>query len=198
MVGQAMRPMPGELVCGDRCAWWLNAERLVLALADGLGHGEAAARAAEAALFCIGENLHARCEDIFALCDERLLDTRGAALVVGIVDLVSGRMTLGSVGNIRAILLRDSLDLRLGGVRGIVGGGYRKLVPEILQLAPGNVLALFSDGLDELIDLRPIIGAAGASAQAQAQAILDYCERGDDDACVLVYRHLPMHGSELQ
>jgi len=189
--------MAGEDVCGDACAWWRQGQRLVLAVADGLGHGEAAAHAAEAAMQCIGESLDCACEEIFARCDERLLNTRGVALAVVIVDLTSGWMRFGSVGNIRAMLLHDSRELRLGSARGIVGAGYKKLLVETLQLFPGDVLALFSDGLNELVDLRSLVSTAGISVQAQAQAMLDHCGRGDDDAGVLIYRYAPDVENEL-
>jgi phosphoserine phosphatase RsbX len=193
-LGLALRPLTGETVCGDRGAWWLAEQRIVLAVADGLGHGEAAAQAAEAALACIGDNLDCDCAELFARCNVRLQATRGAALAIAIVEPLSGRTTLGTVGNIRAMLLRDAADLRLGGARGIVGGGYKAFTPETLELAPGNVLALFSDGLDEFPALRECFADPAASAQTQAQAILERWARPTDDAAVLIYRHPPCAG----
>jgi phosphoserine phosphatase RsbX len=188
-VGYATRPLAGQAVCGDACACWEGGQRIVLAVADGLGHGPAAACAAEAALACIGENLDGACEDIFARCDVALRETRGAALAIALIDPVGGRMSLGTVGNIRALLLREAGDLRFGGARGIVGAGYAGFVPETPVLAPGDVVALFSDGLDELAALRECFSDPAASAQAQAEAILARWARDNDDASVLVYRH---------
>lgn len=188
-VGYATRPLPGESVCGDCCGWWDAGERLVLAVADGLGHGQEAARAAEAALACVGDNLEQSCEDIFAACDARLQTTRGVALAVAIIEPASGRMTIGTVGNIRVLLLRESQELRLDGGRGIVGAGYKHLCPESMVLVPGDVLTMFSDGLDEFPELRGFFAEPGQFAQQQAQAILDQCAHNDDDASVLVYRY---------
>lgn len=188
-IGYATRPLAGESVCGDRCGGWAADECIVLAVADGLGHGEEAARAAEAAISCIEDNLGCTCEEMFARCDARLTGTRGAALAVAIIEPASGRMTVATVGNIRVLLLRESCELRLDGGRGIVGAGYKNLVPETLLLLPGNVLAMFSDGLDEFPSLREFFGDPAAFAQDQAQAILERCAHGADDAAVLVYRH---------
>ena len=188
-IGYVTRPLAGEEVCGDRCNWWDTGQRVVLALADGLGHGPEAAHAAEAALSCIAENLERPCETMFALCNTRLRETRGVALAVAIIEPASGLMTIATVGNIRAILLNDSRDLRLGGARGIVGAGFVNLAPETKVLAPGNVLTLFSDGLDEFPRLREIFSEPAPSAQDQAQAILNRWGRANDDASVLVYRY---------
>lgn len=190
-VGYASLPLAGEVVCGDACTGWVGSNRLVLALADGLGHGEAAADAAQAALACLAEHLDSRCEDLFARCNERLRDTRGVALAVAIIEPEIHRLTIGTVGNIRALLLRDAAELRLDGARGIVGAGYTRLMPETLNLEPGNVLVLFSDGLVDFPALREVVQVADGCAKAQAQAILNRWAHGRDDAAVLVYRHEP-------
>lgn len=188
-VGYALRPFPGETVCGDRCGWWRVGERIVLAAADGLGHGREAAYAAEMALDCIAQHLHASCEEIFLHCDERLRNTRGVALAVAIVEINRNRLTIATVGNIRALLLGDTADLRLDGGRGIVGAGYKHLLPETYDLAPGQILVLFSDGLDELAVPRECLVDESLSTEDQAQAMIDRWGRDDDDASVLVYRH---------
>ncbi|MDO9140357.1 MAG: SpoIIE family protein phosphatase [Methylobacter sp.] len=187
--GYATRPLAGETVCGDSCGWWRSGGRIVLAVADGLGHGPEAAYASEAALACIANHLDWTCEDLFAECNTVLRDTRGVALAVAIIEPATGLMTVCTVGNIRVLLLCGSKDIRLDGGRGIVGAGYQKLAPEARVLAPGNILAMFSDGLDQFPVLRAFFDQPGVSAQEQAQAILDYCARGDDDASVLIYRH---------
>lgn len=188
-IGCATRPIKGESVCGDCCGWWSHGTRIVLAVADGLGHGREAAKASEAAISCIGNNLERSCEDIFAECDAQLRNTRGVALAVAMIEPVSGRMTVGTVGNIRILLLRESQGLRLDGGRGIVGAGYNKLLPESLVLAPGDVLTIFSDGFEEFPSLRSFLVEPEHSAQQQAQAILEHCARNDDDASILLYRH---------
>lgn len=189
-ITSAKRAIEGESVCGDSCGWWVSGGRTVLALADGLGHGGKAAQAAEAALACIGANLEEDCETIFHRCDAALRDTRGAALALAIIDSRDGRLTIATVGNIRALLLSDQADLRLDGTRGIVGAGYRRLVPETLPLLPGNTLALFSDGVEEFPALRDFFGESAWPMDEQAQRFLERWGRSDDDASILVCRHL--------
>ena len=183
------RPYAGQSDCGDRCGWWTTPGRVVMAVADGLGHGANAAYAAEVAMASIGAGLERPFADIFAACDVRLRDTRGVALAVAVVALDSGQLTIASVGNIRTVLLTSVKDYRFGGSRGIVGGGYAQLTPIIRTLTGGDVLALFSDGVDEFAVLRETLTETAHIPKSQAAAVLTRWARLDDDAAVLIYRH---------
>ncbi len=194
IVDCATRPREGETVCGDVCGWWSLPDRFVLAVADGLGHGPEAAYAALAAMDCIEANLAVSCEEMFAECDKGLRNTRGAALAIAVVEPGLNRIIFGAVGNIRALLLRQPSDLRLGSVRGIVGAGYGRFVPEILTWLPGNVLVMFSDGIDEFFSIREYFCREDLNPQKKAQAVLDRWARRDDDAAVLIYQHETCHG----
>ena len=188
-VASLTQPFVGETDCGDRCGWWLNGSRLVLAVADGLGHGSEAAKAANAAYDCISIHQHSSCEELFEHCDNKLHNTRGAALAIALINLNSHRMSIASVGNIRCMLMQIHGNYRLGGARGIVGAGYEYLLPETVQLSPGDLLVMYTDGLDEFADLRVHYENTDVSVELQAQAILERWQSGRDDAGVLVYRH---------
>ena len=121
--GYAARPLKGETLCGDVGAWWQWPQRRVLALADGLGHGPAAHHAAQKAMQCIARHGQSSCFDLFSACNDSLIDTRGAVLAIALIDQTSNLLTLGSIGNIRAILLKPDGHVRLGAGRGIVGAG---------------------------------------------------------------------------
>lgn len=185
------RPCAGQSDCGDRCGWWTTPERIVMAVADGLGHGAEAAYAAEVAMACIGADLERPFAEIFATCDVHLRNTRGAALAVAVVTLDSGQLTISSVGNIRTVLLTAGKDFRFGGSRGIVGAGYARLTPEVRTLSRGDVLALFSDGVDEFSALRETLNETAHLPKDQAAAVLTRWARPDDDAAVLIYHHAP-------
>jgi hypothetical protein len=75
----------------------------------------------------------------------------------------------------------------LDGYAGIVGGGYRRLSPVVLPFQSGDVLALWTDGLDERLDLINADHAA-AGMNAMASRLLDRFARGHDDRCVVVAR----------
>lgn len=188
-VGYATRPMLGETVCGDGCGVWVTRDRLVLALVDGLGHGPHAADAAQAAQRCIGECLDQSCDAIFEECDRQLRDTRGAALAIAIVEPAHQRMSFAMVGNIRTVLMTDGKERRLPGACGIVGAGYTGLISEHRPLAKGDMLVLYSDGLDEFVPLREVLCTTNAPPRQLAEIALQRWASGKDDASMLIYRH---------
>jgi len=189
MISCATLPMGGEIECGDRCGWWDTPEKLIVAVADGLGHGPEAAVAAEIAIACVGSALEESLEQLFLRTNARLQVTRGVALSVAIIHKQSGVTTLASVGNIRTLLMTEKRDCRFGASRGIVGGGYGRLHPECFTILAGEVLALFSDGLNEFTDLRKAILNATESVDECATAVLKKLADGADDAALLLYRH---------
>lgn len=180
--------MPGETACGDACRFWLGPDRIVMTVADGLGHGPGAAEAAGAALRCVGALRQQPCAAIFAECDHRLLRTRGVALAVAIVEPRRQRLTLATVGNIRAVLLSEGRELHLGGAPGIVGAGFNGLAPERVDLVPGDLLLLYSDGLEEFLPLNEL-PLERLSAHEIAETALARWARNTDDAGILVYMH---------
>ena len=183
----ATRPRAGQSDCADRCGWWRTTERIVMAVADGLGHESV--YAAEIAITCIGANLERSINETFAACDARLSDTHGVALSVAVVDIDSQRMTTASVGNIRTVLFRGNTEYHLGCTRGIVGSDHDPLWHETRLLASGDVLALFSDGLDAFFSLRETLESAASYSADPAQTVMDRWARLDNDAAILIYRH---------
>ncbi len=187
--GYVARPCKGETLCGDAGSVWHLPTRRVLALADGLGHGPQAHQAAMMAMACLAENLHLDCAGMFAACNEKLRNTRGAVLAVGVIDLSNKLLTLASIGNIRCKLLTRTRESRLGPGRGIVGAGFKWSPPDQVQLTEGDTLVMFSDGVAEDVCVRACHVSATLTPQQLAQAVLSQWGRTDDDASVLVYRH---------
>lgn len=189
-IGYAARAFKGEALCGDVGGWWQLPKRRVLALADGLGHGPAAHHAAQLAMQCIARHEQCSCVDLFSACNDKLLETRGAVLAIALIDQASNVLTLGSIGNIRSILLTPGRHVRLGAGRGIVGAGYTWIAPDQVLLAPGDTLVMFSDGIDDIAGLRSCVHCLQEAPQRLADEVLATWARDNDDASVLVYRHV--------
>ena len=189
MISCATLPMKGETACGDRCGYWETPDRLIVAVADGLGHGPEAAVAAETAMACIGSTLDGSLEQLFWHCDQCLQVTRGVALSVVFIEKQSGLMTLASVGNIRTLLIEKEKDRRFGATRGIVGGGYGRLNPDHFTIKEGDVLVLFSDGVDEFTDVRKAMQPTTDLTAQCAASLLGKLANREDDAALLLYRY---------
>lgn len=188
LIGGEARPIPGETVCGDLYGWWSADQRIVMALADGLGHGPGAAVAARAVFGCLEGHLKDSCEEMFAACEASLKSLRGAALAVAILDSVSNGIEIGIVGNVCGFIKRGGRIIRFTQSPGIVGGGYRNLIIERMVLAADDLLVMHSDGVDERISQFEL-HAAEVPLQSQVKALLERWARSGDDAAVLLYRH---------
>ncbi|NBC49968.1 MAG: SpoIIE family protein phosphatase [Gammaproteobacteria bacterium] len=190
-LGLALRPLPGESVCGDQIGVWPAGHQLRVALADGLGHGRGAHEAADSAIRLLAEMPELPIATRFERCNEQLRDSRGLALALADIDLQAQRLTHAAVGNIRSLLLRQGQIRRLGGARGIVGANFRDLYPEQHDFQPGDWLVMFSDGIRE--DARIAAELRDAEPDDRtAQALLERWASLHDDAALLLYRHPPM------
>jgi len=189
------RPFPGDPHCGDDAAWWRHDHKLTLCIVDGLGHGEDAERAARVAVEYIAHHLTEPLVELFAGCDQALRRTRGAAMSVAVIDGEAGTLTYAGIGNTRAVIVRKpGVDspvgkiVRLSGNWGIVGGDYRKLTPETVELGPGDLVILTTDGVKERCDVSAYGDALYGDVQRLAERILRDCGREMDDVAVLVFR----------
>ncbi len=184
------RAFLGETHCGDECAYWQEGGKATLCIVDGLGHGEDAERAAQAAVEYVALHLAEPLVDVFAGCDLALRRTRGVAMGIGVIDEDAGTLTYAGIGNTRAVIVQSARSLVcLSSNYGIVGGGYRKLTSETVELHPGDLVILVSDGIKERCDLLAYGDALRGDVQRLAERILRDWGRETDDAAVLVFRN---------
>ncbi|CAK0766549.1 phosphoserine phosphatase RsbX [Gammaproteobacteria bacterium] len=184
-IGVVWRPFPGETMCGDAGQFWWEGSRLMLALADGLGHGPEAQRAAYRALDFLKLQTDLPLLARVTACDQALLDTRGIALGLVAVEPSRQQLSFLGVGNIRA-LVRGPKTRRLVCGYGIVGAGFDTPFLDKAPFVPGDEIILTSDGIEDLFDPSRI--NAQSSAQSRADALLHAFALARDDAAVLVCR----------
>ncbi len=183
-IGCASRPKPGEEVCGDRWLVVPRDEGLLVAVADGLGHGPQAAAAATAACRCLEQGAaSAPLDDLLRECDRAIAATRGAAVTVCFVDVVRGELRHAGVGNVEVHALAAA-PIRPVTMPGVVGGGFRRAVQTAFPLHAGDLVAVFSDGVSSRLQLERY---RHRDAQAAADAILhDWGKDHDDATCVVI------------
>lgn len=149
-VGTLRLPVDGESSCGD--AWALEAApgdgTLTAMVADGLGHGPAAAAAAELAVRTLRHSPGLPLPRLMCAVHEALRSTRGAA--VGLLRRTpDGAVEHCAVGNVRAYVVgHDGVRHRFGAQPGVVGWNMPAPVAQRLPDARGGTLLLHSDGVD--------------------------------------------------
>jgi negative regulator of sigma-B (phosphoserine phosphatase) len=192
--GLATRALPGQLRSGDLQVVKFFANGVLVAVLDGIGHGEEAASAAAAARAIL--EAHAQ-EPVVALierCHEELRATRGVAMSVASFNGPQELVTWLGVGNVQGMLLRrgaasaaeESLLLRPG----VVGVQLPSLQAAALPISIGDTLIFATDGIHRDFARGP---ARNQRPQKAAEGILARHGKTTDDALVLVVRFLRDH-----
>lgn len=180
--------LAGETESGDAWAVAHPGNRVMLMMADGLGHGPEAAKAAAAALATLSAAPARTPQALTAGCHEALRPTRGAALAIAMLDPVQQQLSFVGVGNISASIYADGARRQLMSHNGIVGHNMRKVQEFTLPCGPGALVILASDGITTQWDLDQHPGLVACDPSIIAAVLLRDYARGRDDASVLVQR----------
>jgi len=190
--GLATRRRRGEAMNGDLGIVAVLPEGVLVAAIDGLGHGGEAARAAHEA----GEVVRDRAsEDLVPLverCHDALRGTRGAVIGLAFMSHLRRTMTWLGVGNVEGLVLgEDDSALQPKGYlplgSGVLGHELPTVRPATLDVRPGDVLILATDGIEGAFADSPDISG---SAQDISERILAVHWKPIDDAVVLAVRYL--------
>lgn len=167
-------------------------QHALVGVIDGLGHGQWAQRAAQAARYYIEQHFDQPLLNLFRSVGRVCLSTRGVVMALVRFDLARQQVELASVGNVETRLLGGSESLHPVGRRGIVGAPDAPS-PIIKQHAwrPGFILVLHSDGIESNWGAEQLVKVARQGAVAAARHLLFHHGRLDDDATALVARNAP-------
>jgi negative regulator of sigma-B (phosphoserine phosphatase) len=178
----AMRPAQGETVCGD--AYWVVRGRVsTIALADGLGHGHGAAEAASVFIDFFTRNAAEPLDKILSSSTGPMSKTRGAVGALTRIDHERHTLEFCGVGNIE-IKARSHAAINAFCMPGIIGRPVRRLNIFSFEVHPGDVLAVYSDGISSRFDLSDYTDIA---PEGLAERILtDHGKNHDDATCVVL------------
>ena len=178
----ATRPLARQSVSGDLSLVTSFLGGVLVAVVDGLGHGEEAVTAAQRALTTLTENARESVVLLLQRCHEELKGTRGAVMSLASFHVHDGLMTWVGVGDVEGMLLRGSLEagrareiLPLRG--GVVGYQLPPLRATTLPVRRGDVLIFATDGIrsafvqDPLLR-NPLIRVAQDGPQKLAEQLL--------------------------
>jgi phosphoserine phosphatase RsbX len=190
--GVAGQAHAGQDRSGDVAVFAASEQGGLVAVIDGLGHGDAAADAAEAAARILHEHVELPPQDLLQRCHEELRRTRGAVMTLAWFDLEERTMAWTGVGNVEARFVRagDRSDARHASpvvLGGVVGYNLPQVRMATIPLEPGDAVALATDGVaaDYSVSLE-----SGIAAQELAERVLERHGKGSDDALAAVVRYL--------
>jgi phosphoserine phosphatase RsbX len=184
-------PLPGETESGDLCLIKRVGKGTLLAVVDGLGHGQEAASAAHAAVGAIDKYSREPLIDLVRRSRDALVGLRGVVLGLAYLDPQSATMSWLGVGNIGGVLLRADLGNRPSRITmvpnaGFIGGEPAHPTARSLPLALGDTVILFSDGVKDGFAESLMLSN---TPQEIADFIITRQVKGNDDALVLVARY---------
>ena len=193
-VGGVALAAPGETVCGD--AWHADlgagGTQARLLVADGLGHGPEAARAADAAVALLQGRANgapgAAPSGLLTAMHAALRGTRGAAGALAVLDAAARTITFCGAGNIAGRVLSGVEDRSLLSQHGTLGVQIRSLSDQACPWPPHACVVLHSDGLGTRWQLGPDAALLQCDPGVIAAWLWRDHVRGRDDATVVVAR----------
>ena len=189
-IGMRTRPMRGEVVCGDMTMAVQMDNGILLVIADATGHGKQANELTNSlSQFVLG---HAT-SDVKALLTDMhtfLKGSIGAAVGALFVDTQLRTLTYAGVGNTGAAR-RAGESWRPVSKDGVLGQLLPTLFEQKTQLAQGDLILMWSDGLSELASGMFATRNAYKSSAQLTHELLQELGKPHDDASCMVLRWLP-------
>ncbi len=182
------RPHYRERVSGDTAVLVQQDHLLFAAIVDVLGHGE---EAHELALE-IERFLHSHwgnaLVDLMNGLHERINGSRGAAVGLSLLDWRADVLSYVGIGN---TVLRKfgANELRLVSRAGIIGGNTRTPREESVALVPGDVVLLYTDGIQDRFRLQDYPQLLYQDAETISRTILRRFGKEHDDATCIAIRY---------
>lgn len=187
-VGVATRPLPGKQACGDATYCRRDDQGVLVGIFDGLGHGSAAAQAATSACAALDHvtNL-ADLKSAFDALHQALRSTVGAVAALCHVAFDSGLARYAGIGNTSGMRVLAERWVPISR-DGVLGQRLPGIFEQTIRLAPGDLLALWTDGvaangLPQYLSFnvdKDLVVLAGEAVQQFG--------RGYDDAGLLLFR----------
>lgn len=188
----AAQARPGQASSGDLHLVTPCKGGVLVAVVDGLGHGDEAGAAARQAANVLGEHAGESVTALVQHCHAALRQTRGAVMTLMSIEPEEARVIALGVGNVEAMLWRANprIQPRRHAVvlrPGVVGYQLPALQASVCPISPGDVGILATDGIRE--DFGDLVNPAEPVAQ-MVDRIMTGKFRGTDDGLVLAFKYL--------
>jgi serine phosphatase RsbU (regulator of sigma subunit) len=185
------RPYPGEVISGDDAVFFESESTFIAAVADGMGHGPDARKASNLAMESLSSKRDQSLGDIVIALNKELSGTHGCAMTIIRYDKITRTAECVSLGDVHAHIyyLKDAHFFTPTPLV-LAAGQFQKqrVRVEKVEVQPGSVLLMFTDGLKSRTTLKGQLELLRQHPIAIAEHLLENDSRPDDDALVLVAR----------
>ncbi|MCU1276301.1 MAG: anti-sigma regulatory factor (Ser/Thr protein kinase) [Bryobacterales bacterium] len=179
-------PKPGEEISGDGWAIERFPFRTVFLVADGLGHGPDAARAAAEAVRVFRQARGLAITEIIGAIHDGLRPTRGAAVAVLEADMEQRIVRFVGIGNIAGALSSATGMRQMVSHHGIAGHQVAKVQEFSYPWPGGALIVMHTDGLISRWNFSPYPGLTARHPGLIAGVLYRDFNRGKDDVTVVI------------
>lgn len=188
-VGQTNRALPGQKVSGDGLLVVEEPDFTLFAVIDGLGHGEAAAKATTVCLAVFKAGPRLALTDLLTRAHGQLRSERG--VVAGLLRVKRRDATFEAaiVGNVsithqRHVPGMPAKRVHVLGQPGVLGTTLRRIIVQTGEVCEGDVFVLHTDGIQSRAEFGPMAGLD--AEEASERIVAEYGKPSDDCACLVV------------
>lgn len=143
------RSKHGQGICGDAYVIEETESYLFLGIADGLGSGPEAKKAADRAVSCFKQQHHLPVHLILQECNRNLALTRGAVAGILKLDYHHSSIAFAGVGNIQCFFYTpNSKMFRTVSKPGFLNGRPVQAQAQTMPYVKGTTFSIFSDGVN--------------------------------------------------
>ena len=178
---------PGEKLCGDGYYIKQTSKGFQIFVGDGLGHGESANEAVEAAIKAFRQTIETEPAAILTDIHIKVKKTRGLVATIASVDYKSEVWNICGIGNINTRIYNGLDNKTYTPYNGIIGHNVpRTLNNTIVPYRRHQIIIMHSDGLRTRWSLNDLTSIFKQSPNIIASALYKENIRGNDDATILV------------
>ncbi len=185
--GAYSRPCSGERVNGDATLIEQRENLLMLAVIDGLGHGEQAHRVSTAARDYLKQRWSQDVVGTMQQLHKELQGSLGAVAGILVVDSRNGHARFSGIGNI-AYRVLGSRSMRLPSAAGNLGHQIRSPKEQQHTLTEEDVVVMYSDGVRDRFELEEYPQIRYQAAETVARTVVERFGKAHDDASCVALR----------
>jgi len=181
------RPCLGERVSGDAVVIRPLEHGLFTAIVDVLGHGPEAHELTLVIDAYLARHGSSDVSGLMTRLHQHLKGTRGAAVGLCAID-ATGRVDYAGIGN--TVLRRFGMaETRLVSQDGVLGQNMRTPLSQTLQLEPGDMIVLYTDGVSDRFTAKDYPGVVHHAPKEVANNIVQRFGKDHDDAACIAVRY---------
>ena len=161
---------------------------LFVAIVDVLGHGPEAHKLTHVIDAYLSRHGASDVSDVIRRLHQHLKGTRGAAVGLCAIDVATGCINYVGIGN-TAMRLFGKEETRLVSQDGVLGQNMRTPRPRTLQLEPGSLIVLYTDGVSDRFTSDDYPGILRHAPKEVTNNIVQRFGKDYDDAACIAVRY---------